>query len=258
MARKRTPANRASRPARARPERRQDARLVATRVRSIDGAEVVGEQWATVVSPVTMDDGRLLNWHSPQPVTFNLVEAKRRRDRGESRRRAIMGNLRARKNGSVGPDNPSAALNCLADLAAAVLFAFTAVESLANHAIDMLPATTTVTIGRKGREADIAKDEMVRRLNLDEKLKLVLPLIDGGRNLAGTAAWERYLHLKGLRDALVHVDRRGYAADPAERTAYDRLMLGDGDSCVDDALGIIDGAWPAFLAEEHVRHALDR
>lgn len=211
-----------------------------------------------VVSPVNMDDGTLLNWHPPQPVTFNLIEAKRRRDRGESQRRAIMGNLRGRKNGSVGPANPSAALDCLADLAAAVLFAFTAVESLANHAIDMLPETATVTIGRKGREAEIAKPEMVRRLNLDEKLKQVLPLIDGGRNIAGTAPWERYLHLKGLRDALVHIDRRGYAPDPDERTAYDRLMLGDGDSCVEDALAIIGGAWPEFLAEEHVQEALRR
>jgi hypothetical protein len=93
-----------------------------------------------VVSPVRMDDGTMLNWHPPQPVTFNLIEAKRRRDRGERQRRAIMGNLRARKNGSVGPVNSSAALDCLFDLAAGVLFAFTAVESLANHAIDMLPA----------------------------------------------------------------------------------------------------------------------
>ena len=97
---------------------------------------------------------------------------------------------------------------------------------------------------------------MVRRLNLDEKLKLVIPMIDGGVNIAGTAAWERYLHLKGLRDALVHVERRGYNADPDERTAYDRLMLGDGDRSVDDALAIIGGAWPDFLAEEHVQEAL--
>jgi hypothetical protein len=82
----------------------------------------------------------------------------------------------------------------------------------------MLPATATVTIGRRDRTAEIEKEEMVRRLNLDEKLKLVMPMIDGGLNIAGTAAWERYLHLKGLRDALVHVDRRGYAADPDERT----------------------------------------
>jgi hypothetical protein len=41
---------------------------------------------------------------------------------------------------------------------------------------------------------------------------------------------------------LVHVDRRGYTADPDHPTAYDRLILGNGDSCVDDALAAIEGA----------------
>jgi hypothetical protein len=255
MGEKRAQPKRAARPARGRPERQQDARLVAVPASAIDGEELKGEHWVVVVSPVQMDDGRLLHWYPPQPVAFNLVEAKRKRDRGEAQRRSILGNLRARKGGSFGPVNSSATLDCLSDLAAAVLFAFTAIESLANHAIDTLEDDATVTIGRKDQEVEIQKSEMVRRLGLDEKLKQVMPVVEGGRNIAGTAPWERYLHLKRLRDALVHVDRRGYAEDPQERTAYDRLMLGDGDSCVDDAVSVIEGAWPGFLPP-HVRDAL--
>jgi hypothetical protein len=85
-----------------------------------------------------MDDGRRLMLHPPQPIAFNLIEAKRHQDRGVRTRRNIMGNLIAR-DGGYQPANTHRVLDCLSDLQAAVLFAFTAIESLANHAIEMLP-----------------------------------------------------------------------------------------------------------------------
>jgi hypothetical protein len=191
-------------------------------------------------------------WHPPQPVTFNLLEAKRHRDRGVHRRRSIMGNLVARADGAVGPANSHAALDCLSEMAAAVLFAFTAIESLANHAIDMLPDDTVVTV-RKGRE--VAKGDLVTALGIDEKLKRVVPLLDQGAAVAGTATWERYLALKFLRDELLHVKERGYDPDPDVLTAYDRLMVGEGDRCVEDAREVVEGAFPHFLPE-HVLRAL--
>jgi hypothetical protein len=46
-----------------------------------------------------MDDGRELLWYPPQPVAFNLVEAKRARDRGAKSRRNIMAKLKKRPSG---------------------------------------------------------------------------------------------------------------------------------------------------------------
>ena len=178
--------------------------------------------WLVVVSPLNLADGRKLMWWPPQPVAFNLLEAKRHRDRGVSQRPRIMGNLVARGDGSLQPSNAHAALDCLSELAAAVLFSFTAVESLANHAIESLPEKTIVTFP-KGRE--VPKAGLVTGLGIDEKLKRVVPLAEGGSTVAGTAAWERYLELKFLRDELLHVKARGYDPDPDVRTAYDRLIV---------------------------------
>jgi hypothetical protein len=138
----------------------------------------------------------------------------------------------------------------VSDLHVAVTYAFTAIESLANHSIDQLGETATIDVEfRKGVVTSVPKDEMVRRLNLDEKLSRAVPLLDDGKNIKGTPSWERYLHLKLLRDGLAHVKERGYSPDPETPTAYDRLMLGGGDTCVEDALAVISGARPTFLPE---------
>jgi hypothetical protein len=55
--------------------------------------------------------------------------------------------------------------------------------------------------------------------------------------------------LKFLRDELVHVKERGYDPDPDVKTAYDRLVVGEGDGCVEDARAVIDGAFPGFIPD---------
>jgi hypothetical protein len=143
----------------------------------------------------------MLMWHPPQPVAFNLSEASRHAKRGSRQRRAILGNLKARDDGGYMPANSKATLDCLSDLDAAVLFAFTAVESLVNHVIDMLADDAPVT----RRKQVVAKQDTTRVLAIDEKYKLVLPAVDGCKAIAGTATWERYRNLKFLRDELLHV-----------------------------------------------------
>ena len=64
-------------------------------------------------------------------------------------------------------------------------------------------------------------------------------MLDVGEPIKGRRPWERDLHLKGIRDALVHVKDRGVDPDRAIRTAYDRLLLGDADTCAKDALDIV-------------------
>jgi hypothetical protein len=197
-----------------------------------------------------MTDGRELRWYAPQPVAFALLEAKRYRDRGVKAREAIVGALMVRQDGAWAPKDPSQAIDCISDLHIAVMYAFTAVESLANHSIDQLDDAASMEIEfRKGVVTSVSKSNMVRRLNLDEKLSLVVPLLPDGAQIKGTHAWERYLDLKKLRDGLVHVKERGYSPDPQEKTAYDRLMVGDGDDCVGDAVAVVVGARPAFLPD---------
>jgi hypothetical protein len=239
----------ASRPGGGREQSQLDPRLVAARV--IGGAESLPDAtWAVVVSPLLMKDGRELRWYPPQPVAFSLVEATRYRDRGVKERVAVMSQLTRREDGGWAPGNPRRTIDCLSDLQVAVLYAFTAIESLANHSIDQLDDEVTIDVEfKKGVVTQVPKADMVRRLNLDEKLSRVVPMLEDGANIKGTHAWERYRHLKDLRDDLLHVKERGYSPDPKEPTAYDRLLLGDGDECVSDAVAVVVGARPTFLPD---------
>jgi hypothetical protein len=212
----------------------------------MDGQELPPGHWVLVVSPVNLPDGRRVMLPSAQPVSFNLFQAKIHRDRGAKLRRSIMGNLEARPDGAYMPQNAARVMDCIGDLSAAVLFSFTAIESLANHAIEMLPED--FTLERKGHE--IPREDLALALGTDDKLKLVLPRVDGGHHIAGDAkVWERYKTLKFLRDELLHVKRRGYSPDPDEPSEYDRLMLGEADNCVEDAVAVVEGAWPGFLPD---------
>jgi hypothetical protein len=187
------------------------------------------------------------------PIAFNLVEAEPFRSRGVKARNKILGALKRRpRDDAWGPSMGSrVVIDCVFDLQTTVLCASLAVESLANHAIETLPAGTTIT----RRKTTYDKGAMVRWLSLDEKYKKALPMVAGGRSIAGTRTWDRYLALKDLRDELVHIKERGLRTDADEPSAYDRLILGEADSCVDDAIAVVEGAWPGFLPE-HVRSAL--
>jgi hypothetical protein len=244
----------AARAASARPERQQDPRLAATMATAVGHEPLSPGTWVVLVEPVEMDYGRELQWHPPQPVAFSLVEAKRLCDRAVPVRRQIVGNLRRRDNDTFEPVNSHRTLDMLSDLWSAVLHSFAAIEAIANDSIDRLPDGAIVTIGKKERTRAVAKDEMVRVLNLDEKFGIAIPMLDIGEAIKGRRPWERYLHLKGLRDDLVHVKDRGVDPDPAVRTAYDRLLLGDADTCAADAFEIVQAARPGFLGSHVVEH----
>ncbi len=231
----------------------------ASRVTEHNGEPMPRGTWAILVSPVMLGDGRRLMWHPPQPVAFSLAQAKAHCDRAVPKRRRIMGNLVAREHGDgYVPQNARAVLDVVADLWSAVLHSFTAIEAIANDSIDRLPDDATVTIGKKGDTREIAQPDMVRRLSLDEKLRQAVPMLrlDGlvGRNIVGTRPWERYVHLKKLRDDLVHVKARGYSPDEDTATAYDRLLLGDADTCATDAFEIVQALRPGFLDADAIEH----
>lgn len=127
-------------------------------------------------------------------------------------------------------------LNCIRDLQSAVLYSFTAIESLANHAIDMLDNSFTLTLKKTYEKKDLV------RLSIDDKLKLVVPRMDGAKQIAGTAVWKRYRELKFIRHELLHVKERRLDADPKKRTAYDRLLTGEADQCVEDAVAVVEAS----------------
>jgi hypothetical protein len=225
---------------------------VATRVTEdpVGGdIDVKAGDWLVAVSPVALPNGEVFYYYPPQPVAFNLIEAKRHRDRGSKQRRTIMGNLTADPHGRLMPTKSDAVMDCLSDLVGAVLHAFTAIESFANHSIDQLPEDAVVEAEREKVQTAIKRDGMVRRLNLSEKLDQVIPLHDGATSPKGTAAWEKYVHLKRLRDDLVHVKARGYSSVATEPSAYGKLLLGAGDDCVEEAVALIKAARPEFLDE---------
>jgi hypothetical protein len=248
---------RASRPRTERGESRKDARLRTTRVTEIGSDPVQSETWAQHVSPARLPDGRLLWWYPPQSVAFPLLEAKRYCGRGVKARLNIVSQLRRRESGGVMPPNERRTLDCLSDLHIAVLYAFTAIESFANHSIDQLDDNATLDVEfKKGEVTQLPKSEMIRRLAIGEKLSRVVPMLTDGRNIKGTKPWELYRHLKALRDELVHVKERGYSPDPDTPTAYDKLMRGEADNCAREATGVIIAARPTFLPE-HVLAALE-
>lgn len=216
-----------------------------------DGDLARAGDWVVAVSRTRLADGRVMSWPSPQSVAFNLLEAHKLARRGARARERVLSQLRQRDDGTVGPANPSAVIDCVSDLQLAVFCAFAAIESLGNHAVDMLEPQTEIKDGKR----TFTGPEIVRA-SVDVKLKKVLPLMAHGVSPAGGAAWPRYLMLKELRDELVHVKERGYSPDPDVSSAYDRLMLGDGDSCAQDARAVIDAAWPGWLPV-HVVERLD-
>ena len=131
------------------------------------------------------------------------MEAKRLCDRAAPRRRRIIGNLVRRPNDTYGPQNSQATLDVVSELSSAVLHSFAAIEAIANDSIDRLGQEVVVTIGKKDDTRDVTQADMVRRLNLDEKLSLAVPLLHIAEEIRGTRPWERYRYLKKLRDDLV-------------------------------------------------------
>lgn len=102
---------------------------------------------------------------------------------------------------------------------------------------------------RDGTDEEVRKDDMVRRLSLAEKLDQVAPMVTGLSTIKGTRPWQRFVALRGLRDGLVHVKRRGYSNDPDDPSALAWLLRGDAVRCVEDAADVIRALRPVWLRE---------
>jgi hypothetical protein len=202
-----------------------------------------------LVSPLRLRDGEVVSFGAPDVVAFFLIEAKKARDKGERRRKAALRSRTDNTDGSVHLGNEAAVLDALAALTTAVLSSFSAVEALANTCIDDLPDNALLALEKNGVVTDVDKDAMVRSLRISEKLDRAVPLLTGAPSIKGTKAWERYVHLRRMRDNLVHVKQRGYSKDPDEPTVFGMLLRGDASDCVEDAVAVVDALRPDWLTE---------
>lgn len=142
------------------------------------------------------------------------------------------------------PDSQGPLFDYLENCMAHVVFAFTALEAFANEA---LPDSVTYDVERGGVAKVLAKSEIERQLNLDEKLGKVLPEALGIPSPKGKKVWEKYRGLKKIRDRLVHlksVDRR--ASGPDDETIWGTLLKAHGQAWCDHAHAVIGYFEPAI------------
>src|ERR1700720_477032 len=108
------------------------------------------------------------------------------------------------------PDDQKELFDFLEELVSHVVFSFTALEAFANEVIPD-KFTYTFTVEKTGEKRTYGKDEIERRINLDEKLGTVLPQIFGLSSPKGGAVWEKYKTIKKARDRVIHlksIDKR--------------------------------------------------
>jgi hypothetical protein len=243
VARKRKPRSGGAR----RPVARADRRTRAVHATAGDGVPFEKPERYISLQPVRTDTGELVFFPAPFAWILDLDLAATLRERGEkARRRAWRGPLSPFDvPGMAGKaaEDETATHDALGYLSAAVFLAFAAIESYANEKLDLLDTSAEVKSGRK----TVARDDMARELQIEEKLKRAVPLVTG-RHVAGDSRlWARFTALKELRDELVHLKERGYSPHPDAPSPYSRLMRGDAATCVEDAAELIhemEGSWP--------------
>jgi hypothetical protein len=196
-------------------------------------------------------DGDLLFVLGLLAPALNLDVARKLRDRGRTaRRRALRQTEPMQSPIGVGARiaDAGAVFDALAQLGAAVVLAFAAIEAFANEVIELLPETTTVT--PPGLRKPVPRDKMARTLGLRDKLELAIQEAEQVQAVGpDSELWASFEGLKDLRDALVHLKERGASNDPDDPSPYGLLLLGEADDAPERAAGIIEALWPGFLPD---------
>jgi hypothetical protein len=115
----------------------------------------------------------------------------------------------------------SALFDLLEKRIGSVVFAYTALESFANHSIPDDFAWEQERQDKKCTET-YRKDQIERALSLKVKFDQVLPAIFGVASPSGTIVWSDFVDLEKLRDRLIHL-----------KTADIEGMKGDGQPNTD-------------------------
>jgi hypothetical protein len=198
---------------------------------------------ALAILRVELRDGRVLALRDPQVVGFNLFEAQRRARRGGRTRRQAVADLFRRDDGTWRISDPMTELDLVSDLAAAVLFSYSALEALGNDTIEQLKPSASVHVERDGQRLAVRRDRMEEMLSVPEKLSVVVPAFTGKPSIRGTALWRRLMRICRLREGLaLPIDRA-----PNDPGIFGPLIRGDADRCADDAIAAVRTLRPELL-----------
>jgi len=200
-----------------------DPRLWTTEVKAIGGERVSEPTFIFPVDRLRLDDGRVLAFHAPTMPGLYLLTAKEFLVEGEHERQAVLASIRDAAEleewADVNVSDDSLALDALGKIFSAVILSAAAVEAYANEAVDRLADGASIE-RRRGKETQqIPKEEAIRRLGLDEKLHLVLPIVTGVGSIKGKGPWEAFVRLNELRGEVVHYKPRVTTHDLDRLTA---------------------------------------
>lgn len=127
---------------------------------------------------------------------------------------------------------------------AEVIFSFTAIEAFANESI---PPSFTYSWKNSKEVKQLSRADIERFVQLDEKLKRVLPEAHNVKSPAGTKAWQGFKELKAVRDRVVHmksIDRR--ASGPEHQTLWGLMLEKKQQDFAEVAYQLI-GGYPALV-----------
>lgn len=129
-----------------------------------------------------------------------------------------------KSDGSYGPKNEGDFFEALELRMAAVVFAYSALESFANESI---PEDHVFKRNKQDGKCieQYNKEQIEKWLNLDLKLDEILPSILKVKSPKGSTYWQRYMKLKNLRDRIIHMkskDRK--SSGPNDETIWKELL----------------------------------
>jgi hypothetical protein len=120
------------------------------------------------------------------------------------------------------PINHSKLFDYFEAFASHVVFSFTALEAFANESI---PTDFEYQSEKKCKSIVLAKPDIERNINLDEKLHLVLPRALGVTTPKGKKSWQQYKLLKGMRDRIIHLKTIDRTPSGPEKESVWGIML---------------------------------
>jgi hypothetical protein len=209
-----------------------------------------GTNYGFVIEPVRFDDGQVVHLPHPLAGRFKLLTALEFLRRAEAARVEALRDPLVVEDGGLRLREPERLFDAYGDLIAGVLVAYAGIEAYANEAIERLDGEFVLRIERDGEERAISKDDLARRLSLAEKLDRIVPIVASRRSIKGLAVWEEFRRLRSLRDALVHLKRRGYSTNPDQPSEFGRLARGEAATAVRIAARVIEAAEPGWLPAE--------
>jgi hypothetical protein len=142
------------------------------------------------------------------------------------------------------PDDSGPLFDFFQNSMAHIVFSFTAIEAFAN---EVIPRDFQYTSRRKGKpDVILAKPDIERDINLDEKLSAVLPSVFSLPSPKGKKVWEKFKTIKKFRDRLVHLKSMDLkSSGPDVETIWGTMLKTHGHAWCDDAHAVIGYFKPA-------------